>query len=185
MHASTLKHAPEPARNGWENVSTIDEVLEANRRFADVFDRPGEPRPPSRGLVVIACMDTRVHPYELLGLQAGEAHVIRNAGGIVTEDVLRSLVISRHVSGTREVMIISNTKCGMTTFRDDELLARVERETGTPAVAPACFHAFTDPAENARRQVLKVRAHPWIPDDVIVRGFVYDVDTGRLTEVGG
>ena len=119
----------------------------------------------------------------LLGLDLGSAHIIRNAGGIVTEDVLRSLIISHHIGGTQEFMIINNTKCGMLTFKDEDLASRLERETGKLPVAPARFLAFTDLEENVREQIRKVRSHPWIPDSILVRGFIYDVDTGQLREV--
>jgi carbonic anhydrase len=128
-------------------------------------------------------MDCRVHVSELLGLKLGEAHIIRNAGGIVTEDVLRSLIISYHIGGTREIMIINNTKCGMLTFRDEELEQRLQKETGEVPVVPSRFLAFTDLEENVRQQIHKVRSHPWIPKSVSVRGFVYDVDTGHLSMV--
>jgi len=118
-----------------------------------------------------------------LGLELGEAHIIRNAGGIVTEDVLRSLIISHHIGGTREIMIINNTKCGMLTFKDEELEQRLQKETGKFPVVPTRFLAFTDLEENVRQQMLRVRSHPWIPQSVLLRGFVYDVDTGDLSEV--
>jgi carbonic anhydrase len=164
-------------------MAAIDDALEANRRYAEQFHQPGVPRPPSRKLVVVSCMDTRVGVSELLGLGLGEVHIIRNAGGIVTEDVMRSLVISHFIGGTQEIMIINNTKCGMLTFRNNELLMRIQKATGKAAVVPACFHAFTDLEENVRQQVRKVKSHPWIPESVSVRGFIYDVDTGRLREV--
>jgi carbonic anhydrase len=120
---------------------------------------------------------------ELLDLRLGEAHIIRNAGGIVTEDVLRSLIISHHIGGTREIMIINNTKCGMLTFTDKELEERLQKETGKVPVVPSRFLAFTDLEENVRQQIRKVRSHPWIPENVLARGFIYDVDTGHLSEV--
>jgi carbonic anhydrase len=165
-------------------VSVIDEVLEANQRYAEGFsegDLPG--RPPSLRLAVVTCLDCRVHVSKLLDLNLGAAHIIRNAGGIVTEDVLRSLIISHHIGGTQEFMIINNTKCGMLTFKDEELASRLERETGKLPVVPTRFLAFTDLQENVREQIRKVRSHPWIPESIPVRGFIYDVDTGRLTEV--
>lgn len=165
-------------------MAVIDEVLEANRRYAEVFNQGGLPgRPPRRKLAVVACMDCRLHISALLGLELGDAHIIRNAGGIVTEDVLRSLIISRHIAGTQEFMIINNTKCGMLTFKDEELAARLRHATGKAPVAPARFYAFTDLEENVREQIRKVRSHPWIPEGIPVRGFIYDVDAGRLTEV--
>lgn len=164
-------------------MAVVDEVLEANRNYAQGFKQGGLPRPPSRKLAVLACMDCRLHVSKLLGLELGEAHIIRNAGGIVTEDVLRSLIISRHIAGTQEFMIINNTDCGMLTFKDEELAARLQQATGKAPVAPARFYAFTDLEENVRQQIRNVRSHPWIPEGIPVRGFIYDVDTGRLTEV--
>jgi carbonic anhydrase len=108
---------------------------------------------------------------------------MRNAGGVVTEDVLRSLIVAYHIGGDREFMIVNNTKCGMLTFTDEELATRLQRETGKTPVVPARFLAFTDLEENVREQIRKVRSHPWIPESLVVRGFIYDVDTGRLTEV--
>ena len=165
-------------------MSAIDQVVEANRRYTERFNQGGLPgRPPTLRLAVVTCLDCRVHVSKLLGLDLGAAHIIRNAGGIVTEDVLRSLIISHHIGGTREFMIINNTKCGMLTFKDEELAARLQRETGKLPVVPARFLAFTDLEENVREQIHKVRSHPWMPESIPVRGFIYDVDTGRLTEV--
>lgn len=164
-------------------MGIIDEVLQAHRAYARAFKLGGLSAPPRRRLAVLACMDARITVEAVLGLQSGDAHVIRNAGGVVTDDVLRSLIISHHLLGTREIMIIEHTDCGMLTFRDDDLRARLERETGAAAETPARFHAFRDLEENLREQIARVRAHPWIPDDVPVRGFVYDVRTGELREV--
>ena len=165
-------------------MSAIDLVLDKNRLYAEVFTQSGLPgRPPSRRLAVLACMDCRLHVSQLLGLELGDAHILRNAGGIVTEDVIRSLIVSYHIGGTREFMILNNTKCGMLTFKDEELSDRLELETGQSPVAPARFYTFTDLEQNVREQIRKVRSHPWIPGDIPVRGFVYDVDTGSLSEV--
>ena len=165
-------------------MSAIDAVLEANRRYAEGFTEGGLPGlPPSRRLAVVTCMDSRMHVARLLGLELGAAHVIRNAGGVVTEDVLRSLIISHHLGGTAEFMIINHTKCAMLTCNGEELAARLRQETGREAVAPASFHTFTDLAENVRQQIRTLRLHPWIPATIPVRGFIYDVDTGRLSEV--
>ena len=162
----------------------IDTVLEANQRYAEGFNQAGLPGRPTRfRLAVVTCMDCRLHVSKLLGLELGDAHIIRNAGGIVTEDVLRSLIVSCHIAGTQEVMIINNTKCGMLTFKDEELAARLQQETGKAPVAPARFYAFTDLEVNVRQQMCKVTSHPWIPESILVRGFIYDVDTGRLSEV--
>ena len=165
-------------------MSAIDTVLVRNGEYAKHFDQGGLPgRPPRLKLAVLCCLDCRVHVSQLLGLELGEAHIIRNAGGIVTEDVLRSLIISCHIGGTRELIIINNTKCGMLTFTDEELERQLQKETGQFPVVPARFLAFTDLEENVRQQIHKVRSHPWIPESILLRGFVYDVDTGGLSEV--
>jgi len=165
-------------------MTTIDRVLEANQKYAQTFSQGGlQGRPTRLRLAVVACMDCRLHVSNLLGLELGDAHIIRNAGGIVTEDALRSLIVSCHIAGTQEVMIINNTKCGMLTFKDEELAAKLQEETAKVPVAPARFYAFTDLEENVRQQMRKVKLHPWIPESIPVRGFIYDVDTGRLSEV--
>lgn len=165
-------------------MSAINKVVEANRRYAEGFNQGGLPgRPPGLRLAVLTCLDCRVHVSKLLELELGSAHIIRNAGGIVTEDVLRSLIISHHIGGTQEFMIINNTKCGMLTFKDEDLASQLQRETGKLPVVPTRFLAFTDLEENVREQIHKVRSHPWITDSIPVRGFIYDVDTGRLREV--
>ena len=164
--------------------SAVDAVLERNGEYAERYTHAGLPgRPPRLKLAVLTCLDCRLHVPELLGLELGDAHILRNAGGIVTEDVLRSLIVSYHVGGTRELMIINNTKCGMLTFKDEDLASRLRSETGKVPVIPARFFAFTDLEENVREQIRKVRSHPWIPESLGVRGFIYDVDTGRLVEV--
>jgi carbonic anhydrase len=164
-------------------MSAIDEVVQANAAYAAQFAWGDLSAPPTRRLIVLACMDARIVVSQILGLKPGEAHVLRNAGGIVTEDVLRSLLISHYLLGTREFMIIAHTDCGMMTFTDDDLFRRLRQETGTAVVAPARFFAFRDLEENVREQVQKVRAHPWVPAALLVRGFIYDVKTGRLREV--
>lgn len=164
-------------------MSIIDEALKGNEEYAKNFTLGNLPMPPARKLAVVACMDARITVEELLGLKTGEAHIIRNAGGIVTEDVLRSLLISHHLLGTQEFMIINHTDCGMLTFKDEELIRELERSTGTAAIAPAYFHTFSDLEENLRRQIQRVKSHPWIPKQSIVRGFIFDVKTGKLNEV--
>jgi carbonic anhydrase len=165
-------------------MAAIDIILEANQKYAQTFTYGGMPGRPTRlRLAVVACMDCRLHISKLLGLELGDAHIIRNAGGIVTEDVLRSLIVSCNIAGTQEVMIINNTKCGMLTFKGEELAAKLQKGTGKAMVAPARFYDFSDLEENVRQQMRKVRSHPWIPDNIIVRGFIYDVDTGTLSEV--
>jgi carbonic anhydrase len=139
--------------------------------------------PPAKKLAVLACMDARLHVEEMLGLKAGEAHIIRNAGGIATADAVRSLIISHYLLGTQEFMVINHTDCGMLTFKDHDLMDRLRRETGTMAVGPSVFHSFTSLDQNVKDQVMKLRSHPWIPQGIAVRGFVYDVKSGKLREV--
>lgn len=165
-------------------MTAIDTVLEANQKYAETFTQGGLPGRPTRlRLAVVTCLDCRLHVSKLLGLELGDAHIIRNAGGIVTEDVLRSLIVSCHIAETREVIVINNTKCGMLTFTGEELAAKLQQETGTAPVAPARFYTFTNLEENVGEQVRKVRSHPWIPESIPVRGFIYDVDAGRLSEI--
>jgi carbonic anhydrase len=164
-------------------MSIIDETLRANERYAQDFKLGHLAMPPARKLAVLACMDARLTVERFLGLETGEAHIIRNAGGIASEDAVRSLIISHHLLGTQEFLIVNHTDCGMLTFKDDELRGRLEQETGSAAVVPAYFHAFSDLEENVRRQVARVQSHPWVPRHIPVRGFVYDVRTGRLREV--
>jgi len=164
-------------------MSTTDELLKANEEYARNFTLGSLPMPPARKVAIVACMDARLNVPQLLGLKTGDAHIIRNAGGIVTEDALRSLLISHYLLGTNEFIIIDHTDCGMLTFKDQDLLSRLQKETGTAAVAPAHFHAFEYLQANVREQIQKVKSHPWAPKDVPVRGFIYDVETGRLNEV--
>jgi carbonic anhydrase len=164
-------------------MSVIDEVLEANQQFTRQFALGHLPMPPARRLAVVACMDARLTVEPALGLKTGDAHVIRNAGGIVTEDVVRSLIISHHLLGTQEFVLLNHTDCGMLTFSDGDLHARLRRETGAAAVTPARFYSFSDLETNVREQLHALRSHPWLPRGVPVRGFIYDVRTGGLTEV--
>lgn len=164
-------------------MAIIDEVLKANETYAKNFKQGYLPSPPAKKLAVVACMDARLVLSQILGAEIGDIHMIRNAGGIVTEDALRSLIISHYLLGTREFMIINHTDCGMLTFKDDDMLARLQNETGTAVSSPNHFHAFGNVEENVRHQIQKVKSHPWIPKAVPVRGFVYNVKTGRLNEV--
>lgn len=156
-------------------------VMAHNRRHAVAPACAGSPRP-QRRLVVVTCMDTRLDPYKALGLAAGDAHILRNAGGIVTEDVIRSLVLSSHTLGTRELMLISHTDCGLLNLPEEKLVDELEQRTGSAAVSPGEFHAFADLEANVRRQVRRVRNHPWL-QHLTTRGFVYDVAAGKLHEV--
>ncbi len=163
-------------------MSVIDDVLEANEIYARTHElRALTPRP-ERKLAVLTCMDTRLST-RTLGLKEGDAHIIRNAGGIVTDDALRSLVVSHHLLGTEEFMIINHTDCGLMHATEHELRTRIQNRTGTAAVAPAFFYAFQNIDENVRHQLQKLHTHPWIPKEVAVRGFVYDVVSGRLREI--
>ena len=165
-------------------MSVIDEVLAANEIYSRTHElRKLTPRP-ERKLAILTCMDTRLS-IRTLGLKTGDAHVIRNAGGIVTEDTLRSLVVSHYLLGTEEIMVINHTDCGLMHTSEQDLRSRIQSRTGTDAVAPASFYTFQNIEENVRLQLQKLRAHPWIPESVTVRGFVYDVTSGRLREIKG
>ena len=164
-------------------MSTIDETLAANKQYAQAFKLGNLAMPPARKLAVVVCMDARVTVEELLGLKTGDAHIIRNAGGIVTEDALRSLIISHYLLGTQEFMIINHTDCGMLTFKDAQLKEKLHEATHTTAVGPEAFHSFSNLETNVREQIEKVKSHPWIPKNIPVRGFIFDVKTGKLNEV--
>ena len=165
-------------------MSITDDALGANRSYSAQFNLGSLAMPPAKKLAVLACMDARLDVELVLGLKPGEAHIIRNAGGIATEDTLRSLIISHHLLGTQEFMVINHTDCGMLTFKDHELAARLKKQTGVVPVAPAVFHSFTNLDQNVRDQAMKLRAHPWVPKQIPIRGFIYDVKTGKLREVG-
>jgi len=163
-------------------MSVIDEVLIANEQYARTHElRRLTPRP-ERKLAILTCMDTRLS-IRTLGLKTGDAHIIRNAGGIVTDDSLRSLLISHHLLGTEEFMIINHTDCGLMQASEQDLRTRIQNRSGTAAIAPAFFYAFQNIDENVRHQLQKLRTHPWIPKSIILRGFVYDVTTGLLREI--
>jgi carbonic anhydrase len=162
-------------------MSVTDELLENNARYAtDVFGGP-KPLPPARHLAVVACMDARLHPGRILGLQEGDAHVIRNAGGVVTDDVIRSLAISQRLLATTEIVLIHHTDCGMLTFTDEQFRDDIEKDTG---VRPAwAAQAFTDLADDVRASIRRIQESPFVPHKSSVRGFVFDVTTGKLSEV--
>ena len=161
-------------------MSKTDELLENNRRYAESFG--GQlPMPPSSGVAVVACMDARLNVYGILGLEEGEAHVIRNAGGVVTDDEIRSLAISQRLLGTREIILIHHTDCGMLTFTDDAFKAGIEAETG---VKPGwAAEAFSDLDADVRQSMRRITMSPFVPHTDSVRGFVFDVATGLLNEV--
>jgi carbonic anhydrase len=161
-------------------MSVTDELLANNQRYADSFTGP-LPMPPAKGLAVVACMDARLSIYPILGLEEGEAHIIRNAGGVVTDDEIRSLAISQRLLGTREIILIHHTDCGMLTFTDDDFKASILAETGIKP--PWSAEAFDDLDTDVRQSIARIRSSPFIPHKDSVRGFVFDVATGKLNEV--
>ncbi|MGJ6960692.1 beta-class carbonic anhydrase [Streptosporangium sp. G11] len=162
-------------------MSVTDELLANAERYAEAFDKGHLPLPPARGLAVLACMDARLNPYALLGLSEGDAHIIRNAGGVVTADERRSLAISQRLLGTREIILIHHTDCGMLTFTDDDFKRQIQAEVGVKPDWAA--EAFTDLDEDVVQSLYRIRNDPFIPHTDSVRGFVYEVETGRLREV--
>ncbi len=162
-------------------MSVIEEILKANDRFIQTFTPITAPV--ARKLAVVACMDYRIPMEQALGLKTGDAYVIRNAGGIITDDAVRSLLIAHHKLGVEEIMIINHTECGMQTFQDEEFRDELEEKTGTAAIAPAQFHTFQNLEKNVRLQILRLKSHPWMPKHIPVWGFIYDVKTGKLVAV--
>ena len=163
-------------------MSVIDEVLAANEVYSQTHEfRKLGPRP-ERKLAVLTCMDTRLS-IRTLGLKTADAHIIRNAGGIVTDDSLRSLLVSHYLLGTEEFMVINHTDCGLMRTTEEELRSRIEGSAQTAAIAPAYFYSFKNVDENVCKQLQKLRTHPWIPKTIAIRGFVYDVATGLLREI--
>ena len=162
-------------------MSVTDELLRNNEAYAAGFDKGDLPMPPGRKVAVVACMDARLDPARALGLQEGDAHVIRNAGGVVTDDAIRSLAISQRLLGTEEIVLIHHTECGMLTFSDDEFREQIQRDTGIkPPWSP---ESFTDLDADVRSSIGRIRTSPYVPHRDQVRGFVYDVRSGRLEEV--
>lgn len=164
-------------------LSVADELLTANETFARNFNLGELSVRPARRVAVLACMDSRILFEHCLGLKPGDAHMIRNAGGIATEDALRSLIVSHHLLDTQEFIIINHTDCGLLKVNEYELRSHLNSKMGAIASEPANFYAFDDLEANVRLQVHRVKSHPWIPKHIPVRGFVYDVKTGRLREV--
>ncbi|HEY2505623.1 MAG TPA: carbonic anhydrase [Streptosporangiaceae bacterium] len=161
-------------------MSKTDEFLANNARYSDQFQGPLT-MPASAGVAVVACMDARLNVYALLGLESGQAHVIRNAGGVITDDEIRSLAISQRLLGTTEIILIHHTDCGMLTFADDAFKATIEKETGIKP--PWAAEAFTDLDDDVRQSIKRITTSPFIPHTESVRGFVFDVATGKLREV--
>jgi len=162
-------------------MSAIDQLLENNERYSESFEGGDLPIPPAKKIAIVTCMDARLSPYVMLGLHEGDAHVIRNAGGVVTDDEIRSLAISQRLLGTEEIMLIHHTDCGMLTFSDDDFREQIQQDTGVKPQWAA--EAFADLDEDVRQSMARVKASPFIPNKGSIRGFVYDVETGRLNEV--
>ena len=161
-------------------MSVTDELVQSAEKYADSFDKGDLPLPPAKKVAVVACMDARLIPTRVLGLEEGDAHVIRNAGGVVTDEEIRSLAISQNLLGTEEIVLIHHTDCGMLTFTDDEFRQKLKDATGEEPSFDA--HAFSDLEGNVRESMDKIRSSPFIPNKN-VRGFVYEVETGKLREV--
>jgi carbonic anhydrase len=162
-------------------MSVIDEFVHNAESYAERFDKGALPLPPAKRVAIVACMDARLNPYGLLGLAEGDAHVIRNAGGAITDDEIRSLAISQRLLGTEEIMLIHHSDCGMLTFKDDDFRREVHADTGIRPEWAA--EAFDDLDEDVRQSIARIKASPFIPKKDTVRGFVYEVETGKLREV--
>jgi carbonic anhydrase len=162
-------------------MSTTDELISNNESYARSFRKGELAMPPAKHVAVLACMDARLDVHKILGLEEGEAHVIRNAGGVATDDAIRSLVISQRLLGTTEIILIHHTDCGMLTFKDDDLKAKIQDEVGIrPQFA---LEAFDDVEDDVEQSIARIKASPFVPNKTSVRGFVYDVSSGRLDEV--
>ncbi len=162
-------------------MSTTDELLENARRYAESFESGDLPRPPAKKVAVVTCMDARIDPLRLLGLAEGDANVLRNAGGVITADQIRTLSISQRLLGTEEIILIHHTDCGMLDFTDEQYAEQLENETGVRPEWDA--NAFDDLAGDVRESIARIRESPFVPNKDSVRGFVYDVHTGRLDEI--
>ena len=162
-------------------MTATDDLLRNNESYAGSFDKGDLPIPPGKKTAVVACMDARLDPARALGLEEGDAHVIRNAGGVITDDAIRSLAISQRLLGTEEIILIHHTDCGMLTFSDDDFKRQIQDDTG---IKPSwAAEAFGDLDEDVRQSIARIKASPFIPNKDAVRGFVYEVETGRLREV--
>lgn len=162
-------------------MTATEEFLAANRSYAEAFSKGDKALPPAKKVAVVACMDARIETGGLLGLEEGDAHVIRNAGGVITDDVIRSLAISQRLLGTREIVLIHHTDCGMLTFKDDDLKSQIEEDTGLRP--PFALEAFPNLEDDVRQSIRRIKSSPFVPHTENVRGFIYDVKTGRLNEV--
>jgi carbonic anhydrase len=162
-------------------MTATDDLLKNAERYASSFDKQGLPMPPGKKVAVLACMDARLNVYGVLGLAEGDAHVIRNAGGVVTDDAIRSLTISQRLLGTEEVILIHHTDCGMLTFKDDQVKDQIASETGIRP--PFALEAFPDSDDDVRQSIARIKASPFVPKKDKIRGFVYEVESGRLRPV--
>ncbi|MEX0849367.1 MAG: carbonic anhydrase [Candidatus Dependentiae bacterium] len=166
------------------NLIAMNEAISYN---ADIVKRKrilmASNNKPKDKLILITCMDTRINPYALFGISSGEAHILRNAGGIVTEDVIRSILLSMHALGTNQIMIVKETNCGLTGLNDNTFRADLMNKFKTDTVVPQQFYGFSDLKENIKQQMQKIKNHPWIPNDIKIRGFILDIKTGGLNEV--
>lgn len=162
-------------------MAVTDELLRNNETYAGSFEKGDLPMPPGKKVAIVACMDARLNVYGMLGIEEGDAHVIRNAGGVITDDAIRSLVISQKLLGTEEIILIHHTDCGMLTFTDDEVKKQIESDTGIRP--PFALDAFGDPEADVRQSINRIKASPFVPNKDAVRGFVFDVKTGKLNDV--
>ena len=162
-------------------MTATNELLKNNQAYESAFDKEDLPMPPGKGVAVVACMDARLDVYQILGLELGEAHVIRNAGGVVSEDVIRSLLISQRLLGTKEIILVHHTDCGMLTFQDDEVKDQIVADTG--ARPHFALEAFPDVDDDIRQSIVRLKANPFIDHKDHIRGFVFDVNTGGLKEI--
>jgi carbonic anhydrase len=174
--------ASQSTKKASERMGVFDEMLAHNAQYAETFGLGHLQTPPVRKLVILTCMDSRMDLEQLLGLQVGDAHMIRNAGGLATDDAVRSLLLSTHLLGTRAIAIIQHTECGLLSITDEQMRFRLTSETGKDA-SHLTFHAFTDLDRTTAEQIKRVREHPFLPKNIQVRGFVYDVKRGSLREV--
>ena len=164
------------------SISETAKIIESNRNYARTQFPGKQPMRPSRHIAILACMDARLTISQLAGVKTGEAHIIRNAGGIATDDAIRSLIISNELSGTKEFVVINHTDCGMLTFKDQDFQVRLKEKFGKDA-SNIRFHSFSNLEENVRKQVDTIKNHPLIPKEILVTGFIYDVESGLLRKV--
>jgi len=162
-------------------MSVTDELVRNNESYARKFDKRGLAMQHTRHVAILDCMDARLDVHKILGLDEGDAHVIRNAGGVATDDAIRSIVISQRLLGTKEIVLLHHTDCGMLTFKDDEVKRQIESEIGIRP--PFALEAFTNPEDDVRQSIARIQASPFIPNKSSIRGFVYDVRSGKLNEV--